>query len=76
MMKISIEAASNQMDVPAVWVAQMIENGELTNHSQGTDAEPAIDEMEILCAGWMELPVAPYRHTNELMVHLGLRVLH
>lgn len=76
MISISVEAAAQLMDVPDVWVSQMILNGQLTDHSDGQEVAPSIDELAIRSAGWSALPVAPYRHSNDFMVQLGLRILH
>lgn len=74
---ISIEEAATLMNVPTAWAKGMVETGQLTTISD--DSGVKIDAREIQAKGWDDgtaQPAVTYSHVNELMVTMGLRILH
>lgn len=74
---VSIEAASKSMGIPIEWTVAMIEKEEID--AVDTLNGPMINAAEIEANGWntqRNQDVVSYGHVNELMVTLGLRVLH
>lgn len=74
---ISIEAASKMMDIPVQWALGMIEKGEIEVVDSPNGV--MIDSDYIASNGLSSQNAqgaVSYGHVNELMVNLGLRVLH